>query len=1095
VSCPACGHAAPAGSKFCNECGARLAAAVEPQPSERAPRDYTPKHLADKILTSRGALEGERKLVTVLFADVKSSMELAGELDPEEWHRILDRFFEILTDGVHRFEGTVNQYTGDGIMALFGAPIAHEDHAERACHAALHLRGALQAYADEVRRHHGLNFEVRMGLNSGEVVVGKIGDDLRMDYTAQGHTVGLAQRVEELAGAGSANLTEHTAKIVDGFFRLRDLGEFRLRGVKGSQRIYQLEGAGRHRTRLDRARARGLTRFVGRMAELSTLQAGLERALEGRAQVVGVVGEAGVGKSRLCDEFLRQLGGRRDVQLARTQALPHGRHTPLIPWIQILRSNYGVLDTDDPSAARQKVAGRIALLYPELIDEFLGIVLDFMGIPDPDRPRIHLDPDARLARITEFLRRAAHIHARQQIRVFLWDDLHWLDPASDALLARHLEALADTRTFTIVNFRPGYRADWMAQGGYREIALRPLEPEDIEAMVAHVLGSDPSTAALPALLRERTGGNPFFLEETLRSLVEGGHLTGTPGAYQLASPPERLAVPGSVQSVLAARIDRLDERAKRVLQTAAVAGKRFSLPVLERVVDLPGSVLGEAIADLEAASMIHDDSASEIAEYCFEHPLTQEVAYRSQLGERRHRLHAEVARALEAESRERAGENAALIAHHWEEAGERLEAARWHRRAAGWVTGRDWKALDHHTRKTIELLDGLPQSEETRRWGATARSVLIGAAIRTRTASTEEARRLYEEARELLSDLGDETAQVMLLAGFGGLEGTLGDPEAHYRHASEAWRLAQRSGDDSVRMAVMPPVLWGCAGLGRLREGLERADRALQGLPDDDELGSRFNVFSSRLMTRSWRAHFLFWTGRLDEAEAETQELFARLAVREDPEVSFTNHTLAAAIGMARGDRSAVELHAQRAFDQASRLGSALYSSRAQLSMVRDHLAAGRNEEAARAADRIQKLGFRRDRVWDCDEAETTVQAYLANGEVERGRDAARRWLESAHPRWLARPDALLAQAHAELAAGAPDGGDAIRALLEEASQLVSEFDLRMLEPRVHERRAELAAIEGDEGLRRDQLERARSLYRDLGARGHADRIDRELAP
>ncbi len=1090
--CQSCGSELRPAAKFCDECATPVARGLGPTLPE--PRDYTPKHLADKILTSRSALEGERKLVTVLFADVKSSMELAGELDPEEWHAILDRFFEILTSGVHRFEGTVNQYTGDGIMALFGAPIAHEDHAERACHAALHLRGALRAHADEVRRNHGLNFEVRMGINSGEVVVGKIGDDLRMDYTAQGHAVGLAQRVEELAGAGSANLTEHTAKIVEGFFQLRDLGEFRLRGVKGTPRIYELEGAGHHRTRLDRARARGLTHFVGRMSEFSTLQAAFERVHEGRAQVVGIVGEPGVGKSRLCDEFLRQLGGGRGIELARTQALPHGRHTPLIPWIQMFRSVYGVLDTDDAATARRKVAGEFALLYPELIDEFLGVLLDFIGAPDPEGPPVRLDPDTRATRMTELLRRVGHARSGNAIRVFLWEDLHWLDPASDAVLAQALEDLADTRRLILANFRPGYRADWMAQDNYHEITLRSLDPEDIEAMVAHVLGSDPSTAALPTLLREHTGGNPFFLEESIRTLVEEGHLAGAPGAYRLASPPGRLPVPDSVQSVLAARIDRLDERAKRVLQIAAVVGKRFSLPVLERVVDLPSLEFGEALADLEAAAMIHDDSASEIVEYSFEHPLTQEVAYRTQLGERRRSLHSEVARALEATSRERTGENAALIAHHWEEAGDNSQAASWHRRAAGWVTGRDWKALDHHLRKTIELLEGLPPSEQRRRWGATARSSLIAAAIRTGSSELEEAGRLFEEARDLFSELGDEPGLARLLAGFGTLEGTLGEPEAHYRHTSEAWRLVQRSGDESARMAVMPPYLWGCAGFGQLRKGLERADQALLELPEDYELGSRHTSFSARLMTRHWRAQFLFWAARLDEAEAEAELVFAHLAGRDDPEVAVSNHTLATLMGTVRGDGSAVARHAQSAFDVAFRAGYGLADSNALLAVMRGQLLRGSNEEAARTADDFVKRGFLEKRWRDYDEAETVAEAYLANGEVERARKAAHLSLESTHPRGLARVAALVALARVELAAGAPDGADGIRGLLDQASELATEFELRIAEPRIHERRAELAAIEGDAALRREHLTRACSLYRDMGATILADRVEGELS-
>jgi class 3 adenylate cyclase len=403
--CAACGAGNQPGEQFCGECGKPLVAAAK-ESTQRDPRSYTPKHLAEKILQSKSALEGERKQVTVLFADVKGSMELAEQLDPEAWHEILDRFFQILTDGVHRFEGTVNQYTGDGIMALFGAPIAHEDHAQRACYAALFLRDAVREYANEVRVSHGIPFGVRIGLNSGEVVVGKIGDDLRMDYTAQGYTVGLAQRMEALAESGHICVSEDTERLVEGYFRLHDLGRTKVKGVGEPVGLFDLEGVGSFRTRLDRQRARGLSRFVGRDRDMAVLEAALERARSGSGQVVGVVAEAGTGKSRLCAEFLDGCRAR-GIPVLEGHGVAHGKSIPLLPMLGLWRAFYGITDSDGAEATRAKIAGRL-LLIDESFREVLPLLFDVFGVSDPANPAPTIDPEERRKRLHGMLKRVLH---------------------------------------------------------------------------------------------------------------------------------------------------------------------------------------------------------------------------------------------------------------------------------------------------------------------------------------------------------------------------------------------------------------------------------------------------------------------------------------------------------------------------------------------------------------------------------------------------------------------------------------------------------------------------------------------------------------
>jgi class 3 adenylate cyclase len=576
VTCPSCGTAHPPGTKYCDSCGQALVDAGAPS-NAPDPRSYTPEHLAEKIRAGRAALEGERKQVTVLFADLMGSMELAEQSDPEDWRRIMDRFFSILCEGVHRFEGTVDKFTGDGVMALFGAPIAHEDHARRACYAALHLQRELAAYAAELRRAQGLSFSVRMGLNSGEVVVGAIGEDLGMEYTALGHTVGLAQRMEQLAAADKAYLSEHTASLVEGYFSLSDLGEFQVKGASGPLRVHELTGVGAAHGRLDVARARGFSRFVGRDEELRILENALEQAFAGQGQVIGIVGEPGVGKSRLCHEFAERRRAK-GIPIYHLAGQAHAKSVPLLPVLQLLRAFFEIGERDSDRTARERIAGKL-LLLDESFAEDLPLIFDFLAVPDPLRPPPRIDPEARQRRLLGLMKRLSRAESAREPGVAMFEDLHWLDPASEVFLANHVEAVQGMRGLTVLNFRPEYQAPWMSRSYYRQIALAPLGAEAIEELLADLLGADPSLDGLSELISERTEGNPFFIEELVRSLVEAGSLEGERGAYRLVRPVEAAGVPASVQTVLAARIDRLGRREKAVLQAAAVIGKEFSEPV------------------------------------------------------------------------------------------------------------------------------------------------------------------------------------------------------------------------------------------------------------------------------------------------------------------------------------------------------------------------------------------------------------------------------------------------------------------------------------------------------------------------------------
>ncbi len=843
LACPGCGTDNPSEFKFCGQCGSTLS--TEDTPDRGAPSAYTPKHLADKVLTSRGALEGEKKLVTILFADVKGSMDLAGQVDPEVWHAILDRFFEILSEGVHRFEGTINQYTGDGIMALFGAPIAHEDHTRRACYAALHLRDSLSEYALEQRRTRGLNFAVRMGINSGEVVVGKIGDDLRMDYTAQGLTVGLAQRMEQLAEPGRIYLTDHAARNAEGFFELDDMGEFNVKGVSGPMHVFDLQGLGRLRSRLEVSQARGFSTFVGRIDEMASLDAALKHTIGGIGQVVGVVGEAGVGKSRLCHEFI-QKARANGVPVYESHCPAHGQAIPFLPILELWRNYFGVIERDTDEEARRKIAGTLVLL-DNTLNESLPLLFDFLGVPDPTRPAPDLDPDARLRQLIAFTRRANKIRSDSEPSIIYIDDMHWIDPASDAFIGQFIETLDQSRTMLLLNFRPEYQAAWSHKPYYQQLPVVPLGSEAIDQLVFELLGDDDTVKTLPTLIRKRTGGNPFFIEEVIQTLVESGTLEGGRGGYQLTTPVDALQIPETVRAILAARIDRLADETKHVLQTAAVIGKEFIEPVLREVVEVAVSELSTALQALQAAEFIYEQALYPVEEYTFKHPLTQEVALDTQLQERKRRIHAAVAQAIIGASANRLNENSALIAYHFEEAEEWRETAEWNSRAAKWVGDSDPVGAARHWQKVLQVGRKAEPTGEMDRLRLRACTAIQAIGGWRMGMTEEEVDAIHDEGVELADKFGDTSARTVLDIQWAGYQSILANTNKFVERAIPAEAGLEAIEDHDTRSVALQYLAYGFMVAGdaeRSRKYYKLADEATGG---DINVGLRLFGYSEHL--------------------------------------------------------------------------------------------------------------------------------------------------------------------------------------------------------------------------------------------------------
>jgi class 3 adenylate cyclase/tetratricopeptide (TPR) repeat protein len=1041
----------------------------------------TPDHLAEKIRRDRPALEGERKQVTILFADVKGSMDLAAGLDPEEWAGIMQRFFQALSDGVHHFEGTVDKFTGDGIMALFGAPVAHEDHARRACSAALELAETVSAYADELRRTRGLSFSARFGLNSGEVVVGGIGDDLAMDYTALGHTVGLAQRMESLAEPGKAYLTEHTARLVSPWFRLQDLGRIEIKGAPAPLGVFVLEG---RRLRVGRVVGPGgISPFVGRSAEMAVLEAALDRAEAGDAQVVGVVGDAGLGKSRLCEEFTASCT-RRGITVRRTAGLSHARTVPLLPVLTLLRDYFGITEADAPRAAREKVAGRLLLLDPAFADS-LPLLFDLLEVPDPERPAPQLNPELRMRRIFEVLAELTRHRSAHETLVVLWEDLHWLDPQSHGFLDRLVRLYPGTRTLVVANFRPDFHPPWIDDPWYRSLPLAPLPVGAVRQLLAELLGPDDSLATLADHVVERTGGNPFFVEEVIRSLIEEGTLEGEPRRYHLTHPLAKLRVPATVQATLAARIDRLAPRDKQVLQTAAVVGRAFAEPVLARVASRPddGEEVPLALRALCAGEFLQKEDRGPVAEYRFWHPLTQEVAYGSLLTERRAALHGAVARALVELEQDRLDELAALIASHYERGGEAFEAARWHARAAARTVRSDVDEAMRSWRHVVSLLEQLPETREVLSLAVTALTRLVQFGNRTGLPLAE-TEAMVEQGRKLAGGLGSVAPLTTLIQFHGTLNFRFGDIKGSLDRYLEASRLADGTDDVGLQAcaSMSPPVMY--AYVCCLPEALRMAERVVALCAGDIECGTGYAGYSPLISARRSRAELLGLMGRLPEAFDELDQVEALARRRSEAEGTAWALLSFARLAFFVGEPRDAVRRAEEAVRLLEESGNKLFQVMATQSLALAEVVADHPELAAAAANRGLEMVRSGWGAYD----ESSLLSHLARAELALGNaDAARQAADravSVAVEQQALPlqiQAHLTRAHVGRLTGQKQ--DAVLDDIISGLTGVERTAARAYEPFLIEERA-LAVSD------RSELRRARTLFAAFAATGHVRRLD-----
>jgi class 3 adenylate cyclase/tetratricopeptide (TPR) repeat protein len=824
-TCSNCGTALSAAAKFCHACAHPVAAGAGAP--WRSPDSYTPKHLAAKILTSKAALEGERKQVTVLFADLKGSMELLADRDPEEARKLLDPVLEVMMEAVHRYEGTVNQVMGDGIMALFGAPVAHEDHAVRACYAALRMQEAVRRYGEEARRAHGVNVQIRVGLNSGEVVVRAIRNDLHMDYTAVGPTTHLAARMEQLASPGSVLLTPATLDLVEGYVAVKPLGPVPVKGLADLVEIYEATGAGSARTRLQARARRGLTCFVGRDAELEQLRRAQQLAGGAHGQVAAVVGEAGVGKSRLVYELTHshRVQGWLTLEAA---SVSYGKATSYLPVIELLKGYFKIQDQDDLREIREKVTGKL-LTLDEALRPALAAVLALLDVPVEDAAWQALDPGRRRRRTLEAVKRVLLREAREQPLLVIFEDLHWIDGETQAVLDGLVESLGSARLLLLVNYRPEYQHAWGSKTYYSQLRLDALPAGSAGVLLDALLGEDPGLAPLKQLLVKR--GNPFFLEETVRTLVETGVLAGERGRYRLTRPLQAIQVPATVQTVLAARIDRLAPKDKHLLQTASVIGNDVPWALLQAIAEMPEEALRAGFDRLQAAEFLHETGLYPDLEYAFKHALTHEVTYGSLLYERRRELHARIVAAIETVHRDRLGEQIERLAHHAVRGEVREKAVHYLRQAGGKAAARS-ALQDARGRfeQALGVLEALPQSQST----------------------LEQAFEIRFELRPVLQQLG-EVPQML-------------------ERLREAESLAERLNDDPRRGRVWALMTNTHSLLGELDEALASGTRALG-------VAERRGDLRLRILATSYLEQAHCWRGEYDQAVRLATDNLAALPV------------------------------------------------------------------------------------------------------------------------------------------------------------------------------------------------------------------------
>jgi class 3 adenylate cyclase/tetratricopeptide (TPR) repeat protein len=1088
--CAACGTVNPLANKFCQECGKRLGEPGSADTRFTSPDAYTPGHLARKILTARAFLPGERKKVTVLFADLKGSLELMADRDPEDARALLDDVIERLMEAVHRFEGTVNQVMGDGIMALFGAPVAHEDHAVRACYAALRMHRSVAQHAEELRRQQGIDLQIRVGINSGDVVVRSIGSDLNLEYTAVGQTTHLAARMEQLARPGTTLITDATRRLADRYVEVTSHGPVPIKGLKTPVEVFELRGA-TPASRLQAAPS-ALTRFLGRDEELRRLDMLLDQASLGRGQAVGVAGEAGVGKSRLMWEFTRShrtLGWL----LLEAPSVSYSKATPYAPITTMLQAYFQLEPEDGPATIRDKITTRTLELDAQLhwaVAPFLALA----NIPTEDDEWKALEPAERRRRIFAAVRRVLLREAEQRPVILMVENLHWSDSETLALVDALVGEIVEARVLLLGSYRPEFRPDWLDRLHCSEIRLEPLSSVSSEALLQDVLGPTPDLQPVARLLVERTGGNALFLEESVRALIENEVLVGDPGAYRLAKPLATVQIPDRVQAVLAARIDRLPDDRKSFLQASAVIGKDLPFSLLQAVAGVPADELLGNLADLEEAQFLRTTSLYPDLSYSFRHSLTHDVVYSSLLKDQRRGLHARIVDALEALYPDRRTEHVERLAHHALGAELWFEAVGYLQEAAAKAASR---SANHEAVTFLEqALGALAHLAETRETFAQAIDVRLD--LRPpllQLGRLEEIRRLSEEAARMAEQVNDEARQARAYSYLINYHYLRGEPMRALQYGERCLGIAERLGDRVLVSIARRYMGHAYHVLGQGRQAVRALHDNAEALAANVERDPSANAVTAYVSTCAWLAFALADLGEFDTAETWADRARAEAEARHHPYSEAIALTLAGQVSVLRGQLERAVGPLARAVSvcrdaqltvwqaiPAALLGQCMVT----LDRKEDGLAL--LEEGVRLSDEVGIKAYLSR--W------TTLlgEGFLATGDVSRAADIAERALALARAHGEQGHEAAALRLLGDVAtAQTPPRLAVATERYTAAIHLAERLGLRPLLARAHLGLGQLHRRGGQMQAAEAHLATAVVLFSDLGMRSWLDRSEPEL--